>query len=222
MRIWAIVSRKGGAGKTTVAVNLAIAGREAGLRTMVADIDPLRSASDALRSRLDGSGLLIETAAAKLFAVVNAGRRTGCELLVIDTPAAPESDMVAAMNAADLSVIVSRPTYLDIAAGLKTVEAVRRLGRSGTMVLNQCPPTRLGTESSSVARTLIALEQAGIIVCPQALRARTAFQISMASGYGVTESDPRGRAAAEIRLLFNYLVDKSAAATLPVRRAAND
>ena len=39
MKTLAVISRKGGAGKTTLSVNLAITAHLAGLKTMIADID---------------------------------------------------------------------------------------------------------------------------------------------------------------------------------------
>jgi chromosome partitioning protein len=40
MKTVAIISQKGGAGKTTVAIHLAVAAEQHGLRTAVFDLDP--------------------------------------------------------------------------------------------------------------------------------------------------------------------------------------
>ena len=44
MKTVAILSRKGGTGKTTLAVNLSVAAHKAGLSTLLVDIDPQASA----------------------------------------------------------------------------------------------------------------------------------------------------------------------------------
>src|SRR5690349_11020306 len=98
----AVVSRKGGAGKTTVAVNLTLAARALGVKAVLADADPLRSACEVLRDREEGASLLVETSASKLFALTEASRRAGAELLIIDTPACPEQDVAEAVRVADL------------------------------------------------------------------------------------------------------------------------
>src|SRR6185369_2080424 len=103
----------------------------------LADADPMRSACEVLKGREEAAGFLVETAASKLFALTEACRRSGAELLIIDTPAAPEADVAEAAKAADLCVAVARPTYLDIAAAVLSVAVIQRLGREGLIVLNQ-------------------------------------------------------------------------------------
>ena len=51
MKTITVLSRKGGSGKTTLAVNLALMAFLRGHKVLLADIDPQRSASDALRAR---------------------------------------------------------------------------------------------------------------------------------------------------------------------------
>ncbi|THD57445.1 ParA family protein [Phenylobacterium sp.] len=116
MKTIAVLSRKGGAGKTTVAVSLGIAAQQAGLKAVVADIDPIRSAAVALRGRTAPASILIETTPGKLRAVRDACWRNGCNLLIVDTPPAPTSDVVKAIDVADFCLAVARPSALDIAA----------------------------------------------------------------------------------------------------------
>ena len=75
MRTISIVSRKGGAGKTTLAVHLALAAHLRGHRAMLADADPQRSASEALKLRQAAAPRRVETAGPKLFALQIAAAR---------------------------------------------------------------------------------------------------------------------------------------------------
>jgi len=202
MKTITVLSRKGGAGKTTVAVSLALAARQAGLKAVVADIDPLHSAGEVLRDRPEGDGLLIETAAAKLFILGEVSRKQGVDLLVIDTPVGPEANIVLAMNASDLCLAVARPSPLDIAAVMQSVALMRQIGAPGLVVLNQCPPLRSGEEHPVVQRAIEALRFGGVPTTESRLRSRTAYQQAFAQHCGVTEWDPEGEAAADvIRLL---------------------
>lgn len=190
MQTIAVVARKGGAGKTTLAVHLAIAGYLRGIRTLLADADPQRSASGALKGRTAPGPKLIETNGPKLFALQDMARRAGHDLLVIDTPCAPEHDVARAMTIADLTLIVVRPTFLDIAAAVHSADAARRLGRPTKIVLNQAYSMRQGREPASVQKALEALRFTGMPVCPEVIRARSSMQTALANGRSVEEYGP--------------------------------
>jgi chromosome partitioning protein len=201
----AVISRKGGAGKTTLAVNLAITAHLSGLKTMLADIDPQRSATDALRARNGDGPVLAEINAGKLFSTRVQAQHGDYDALVIDTPAAPETDGLQAINCADLCVLVCRPTFLDIASVVRSAEAVRRLGKKGVIVLSQAPSRRNGVEPPSVLKAAEALRFTGMSLAPIGLRARTAFQQSLAHGRSVCEWEPGSAAAEEISRLWDLI-----------------
>jgi chromosome partitioning protein len=218
----AVMSRKGGAGKTTVAVNLTLAARALGVKAVLADADPLRSACEVLRGRDEAAGLLFETSASKLFALTEASRRAGAELLIIDTPAAPEADVAEAVKVADLCLAVSRPSYLDLAATVQSVQIVQRLGREGMIVLNQCAPPRHNVEPPAVVKAFEALRFAGLPVTPMALRSRVIYQTAFAQGRSVLEINEEGAASDEIRALFRHVWGVIGGERRPVPSTAND
>jgi chromosome partitioning protein len=215
MKTICVLSRKGGSGKTTVSVSLAVAAQQAGLKTVLADIDPMRSAAVALARREDAASLLLETSAAKLRAVQAACRQEGCDLLIIDTPPAPEVDVARAVEVADLCLAVARPSALDLAAVTETIRLIRRRGSRGVIVLNQCAPLRGGAESPL---TLAAVEQLafnGLGVANAKLRSRVAYQHATGQSRGVTEWSPASEAAADILRLLAEVSDRLMAGERP-------
>ncbi len=201
----AVISRKGGAGKTTLAVNLTLAAHLAGWKTMLADIDPQRSASDALRSRGEPGPSIAEINAGKLFQTRSNAMHDAYDVMLIDTPAAPDSDVAIAVNSADLCVLVCRPTFLDIASVARSAEMVRRLGKAGLIVLNQAPPKRGGLEPVSVQKAIEALRFCGLPIAPVGMRARTIYQQAIARGRSVGEWDAASPAAQEIDRLWTHV-----------------
>ena len=205
MKTLAVISRKGGAGKTTLAVNLALTSHLVGWKTMLADMDPQRSASDALRARGAAGPTLAETTAGKLFQARSQALHDAYDLMVIDTPVAPDADVALAVNSADLCVLVCRPTFLDIASVARSAEMVRRLGKSGLIVLNQAPSKRVGLEPVSVQKSVEALRFCGLPIAPIGLRSRAVYQQSIARGRSVVEWDPANPAAQEISRLWVHV-----------------
>lgn len=223
MKTLAVMSRKGGAGKTTVAVNLMLAARAMGVRAVLADADPMRSAHEVLKGREEAEALLFETSASKLFALTEACRRSGAELLIIDTPAAPEADVAEAVKVADLCLAVARPTYLDLAAAVLSVAVIQRLGKEGLIALNQCPPSRAGIEPPAVVKAFEALKFANLPVAATALRARLVYQTAFAEGRSVLEIDRGGPAAFEVRDLFGQVWRRmNGEAAAPMANANDD
>lgn len=208
MKTVTVLSRKGGAGKTTVSVNLGLAAMEQGLRVVVADIDPLRSASEVLRGRKEAASLLIETNARKLTLLQETCMANRCDLLIIDTPTQPEEDVALAIRAADVCVAVTRPTRLDVAAVGQTIELLLRQRARALVMLNQCPPKRGDTESDLVVHALELLRQAGLPVAHTRLRSRVAYQRAFAESQSVTEWDAASAPAADVIALLAEVQDQ--------------
>jgi chromosome partitioning protein len=200
-----VLSRKGGSGKTTLAVNLALTAFLAGRKVLLADIDPQRSASDALRSRVEPGPTLADITAGKLFLTKSNAMREGFDYLFIDTPAAPEADVAQAVNIADFCLVAGRPSFLDLAPIVRTAEAVRRLGKSGMVVLNQAHTNRPEVAPVAFPEIMEALRFCGLPLAPHGLRSREAFQKAMAQGRCVSEFEPGSPAARDLERLWAHV-----------------
>ena len=203
MKNIAVIARKGGSGKTTVAVNLALAAHRRGHAVELADTDPQGSSAEVMKVRKDDGPRVVQTTGEALYAARDEPHaETG--LRVLDTPAGAEDAIGHAIALAQVSVIVVRPTFLDLAATLQTAQILRRLRRPGLILLNQAPVTREGVEPPAVKRALDALRLMQLPVVPVILRSRAAYQTSLALGRSVEELGP-GPAADEVARLWAYL-----------------
>jgi chromosome partitioning protein len=206
MRTLAVISRKGGVGKTTLSVNLAVSAWQAGIKTVVADLDSQRSAGAWLKARGARPGpAVIETTAGKLFPMWSAAGNSGCELMVLDTPASAEAETLQALRLADLVLLVSRPNYFDVSALTRSIELMRQFEKPGLIVLNQAPSRRNGLEPESVLKAIRALKLTGVPIAPMGLRHRASFPASAAHGLSVDEYDPDGYGAREIDGVWNQV-----------------
>ena len=116
MKTLAIPSPKGGSGKTTLALHLAVAGRQDGKTAVIADLDEQASATMWRKARQEPLPHVQPTHSAALDASAPEARRQGVDVLFIDT--APQSDKPAinAAEAADLVLIVCKPSVMDLRA----------------------------------------------------------------------------------------------------------
>jgi len=205
MRTIAVIARKGGSGKSTVALHIALAAHLRGRRVFVADTDAQRSTSNVLRGRQGSGPDLAATSGAKLFALQISAARAGAELMVIDTPAVVEEELSHAIVAADLCLLVIRPTFLDLAAAAQTTDIVRRLRKPLLVVLNQAAPARAGIDPPSVKRALQVLEMLRLPVVPTFLRSRAGYQSALDTGRSVEELEHQAEASQEVAGLWDFV-----------------
>ncbi len=205
MRTLAVLSRKGGVGKTTLSVNLAVSAWRAGLRTVLVDLDPQRSAALWGRIRDRPGPAVISTTAGKLFPVWSAAENAGCELMLLDTPAGGEDETLQAIRLADMCLLVCRPNRFDIDALQHSIDLVRQLNKPSLVVLNQAPSRRLGQEPESVCTAARELRASGVRLADTGLRNRAAFPASAARGLSIEELDPACPGSREVAGVWSQL-----------------
>src|SRR5512134_697468 len=116
MKTVAVISQKGGSGKTTIALHLAVAGALAGKNTAIIDLDPQASAAKWSDRRETDLPVVISAQAARLRKEMDRVRDFGGEFLIIDTAPHSDSAAIEAAQAADLVIIPCRPAILDLEA----------------------------------------------------------------------------------------------------------
>jgi chromosome partitioning protein len=201
MRTIAFVTQKGGSGKSTLASSLAVAAAEVGERVCVIDMDPQASLLSWAKTReIDDVGVVASTAG-RLPAAIEGLEKKGITLVIIDTPGADGAASTAAMREADLNVIPSRPSIFDLWASTQTRAALKAASSEFVFMLNQCPPAQ---QSARVDAAVAALEEMGGLISPLVL-ARVDYQEAARHGLGVTEINPNGAAAQEMRALWASL-----------------
>jgi chromosome partitioning protein len=198
MHAIAFVTQKGGAGKSTLAACLAVAAQETGEQVFLLDMDSQGSLLSWGQSRGAGTPLVDTITPVKLEAALATLAGNGYTLAMIDTAGADTAAAAAAMRAADLCLIPARPTAFDIRATEKTRDALKTLGCEYAFILNQCPP---GPRSSRAHDGARALELMGGLVTPM-IASRVDYQTAAVTGQGVTELNPQGKAAEEMRELW--------------------
>ena len=201
MRTIAFVTQKGGSGKSTLASSLAVAAQEMKEKVCVVDMDPQGSLTNSARTRGSDDIEVVASGAARLPSALASFASKGCTLAIIDTPGAEGLASSAAMAAADLNIIPCRPSLFDLWASAHTRSALKALGSDFVFLLNQCPPAQ---QSARVRDGVETLEEMGALIVPLIL-SRVDYQEAARHGCGVTEFNPRGAAAEEMRGLWTSI-----------------
>jgi chromosome partitioning protein len=199
MHTIAILSQKGGTGKTTLALNLAIAAETAGHSAVVIDLDPQASAKGWHDSRAQESPVVISVQATRLAEALRTAKEHGAKVVVIDTAPHSESTALAAARAADVVLIPCRPGILDLRAISASADICALAKASAVAVINAVP-----SRGSLAQEAFEAISGYGIEVAPVRVGQRMAFVHSLTAGQGVLEYEMEGKAAQEIKELYEW------------------
>ncbi|MBS1259096.1 MAG: hypothetical protein MAG551_02162 [Candidatus Scalindua arabica] len=205
MKIITLLAQKGGTGKTTLSIHLAVIAAAASKKTVIADIDPQQSAMFWRKRRQLEDPQVIGMTASNLNQTIFDLKNKNTDLLVIDTAPHSESDSIIAANAADIILIPSRPAILDLEAIGASVNIVKKAETKGVIVLNGCPFPGWFGETAIVTEARDALTVYGLPVAPVSLANRVAFSHSLIDGRAVTEFDQKGKAASEMEGLYRWI-----------------
>lgn len=201
MHVVALLSQKGGTGKTTLSLHLAVAAEKAGHVAAVIDLDPQASAAGWKDSRPGETPVVVSIPASRLPQALELARNAGADLVLLDT--APHSSEVAlaAAEAADLVLIPCRAGILDLRAIGTTARLAKIADKPAYVVLNSMPPR--ATHVTADARDAVAVH--GLEVAPITVQQRAAYAHALTAGQTAQEYEPVGKAANEMARLYAWL-----------------
>jgi chromosome partitioning protein len=202
MKILSLIAQKGGTGKTTLSIHLAVQAHVDRLKVLLIDLDPQASATAWWRRRTAETPALTQGKAETLAQVLDAARDQGYDLAVIDTAPHNSEGAVTTARLSDHVLIPTRPAILDLDAIGTSTELLNQEGVKAEIVLNACPPpTRYG-QPQIVIEARQALKIYGLPVSVTSISQRAAFSHALIDGHAVMEYDRKGKAAQELERLW--------------------
>lgn len=198
----AVVAEKGGVGKTTLSLALAVAAVQAGRKVAVLDLDPQATAAQWTDRRTPEFPWVVATPATRLRAAIENAKGQGVDFLVVDTPPHAGTDAVEAARCADLVLVPMEPHLFSLETLPKLDNLLKLAGDvPATFVVSKCSVQ--GREARDAAEFI---KGQGFDVCPVTLHLRAAHRHAGNVGQTAQEYDPGGKAAEEAKQVYMYTI----------------
>lgn len=200
MRKIVMANQKGGVGKSTLGAHLAVEAEAQGAGPVaLIDIDPQGTMADWWNSRQAATPLFAAVDVSQLATQLAALEKAGVALVIIDTPGSIHPSVQQAMAQADLVVMPTRPSPLDLRAIRPTIALVEATEKKMLFVINAAK-----ARARLTSQAAIALSQYGT-VAPIIVSDRTDYAAAMTDGRTLPEVDARSAGATEIMELWKYV-----------------
>lgn len=200
MRTIALVSQKGGSGKSSIAVHLAVAAVRKKKSVAVLDLDPQGSVVGWAKRRGQDDVAVAAARAQEVPRLLASAKEQGADFAIIDTAGRAAIDTARVLALVDVAIVPCRVGLYDLEASVQTAAEVKAAKvKVATFVLNQVPSR--GSRHQEAREALSAM----LPVCPVMLHSYLAFGDALNDGRSVEELDPNGKAATEIRALYGWI-----------------
>lgn len=202
MNTVAVMTQKGGSGKTTLTVNLAVAASLDHKQTGIVDLDPQGTSSAWGDDRQGEPPEVVSGFASRLPKLIEGAQKAGTQMVFLDLAPRAQGDHKLAAEIADVVLIPCRPSLFDLRAIQLTWDLCNNVLNKPTWIVFTCAAPH---DDRELAESTEAMERAGFRICPVVIHQRKAFVKSAAKGLGVQELEPRGKGAYEIQTLYKWV-----------------
>ena len=203
MKTLAVVSHKGGTGKSTLSIHLAVQAQLEGRDTLLVDLDHHSSTVAEWASiRTDKHPLAVTAKVSDITELQQQATDEAFDLLVLDCPPYLNDDTDLITKLADFTILPTSPRFADICTLPRGIEKIHQ---PFSVVLNSCTPDAVGQTSFKTAQVYQMLNDSGITVSPVHIIRLEAFTEALNYGHGVTEYQSNGKASKQIKMLLDWL-----------------
>ena len=207
-KVITIAQQKGGTGKTTLAVHLALAFiKYHNLKVAIIDTDPQGSLGKWFMIRTEkknsNDNLTFKTASLWGAQYESKTLKNDHDIVIIDTPPKIESDARPAIEAADLVLIPMSASHVDFWATGAIVDIAKKANKKILIQIN-----RSNQRSKLITKTNDFIKSLDLLSTNTIIGNRQIYASSMGEGKTAVEKQKKGNAVEEIKNLSEQILSE--------------
>ncbi len=202
MKVWMVIGKKGGIGKTTLSLNLAVASVLSGMKTLTIELDSQKSLSYWWETRENDGPHHIQCSAHQLSEELAKAVQHGFELVIIDTPGYESAELTPMIKFSTICLVPCQPSLDDCRSVSDTIQVIKKLHKPFVIIASRCPATGNDFQEFNTGMSTLG------IVCPTPTIERKGYKRAYAIGLGVMEYESDKKAASEINSIFQWVKKK--------------
>ncbi len=203
MKTIAFTSHKGGVGKSTLAIHLAVQAHLQGLDVLLVDLDSIsRTSSEWASIRQQEQPVVVTAELSDIRELYQQAKEEKFDLLILDCPPYLTEQVLEVSRLADCTILPVPPRFPELQSLSKFID---ELDHTCFVVLNSCVPDRDDVSSFDLSEVSEMLEDHEIPVSPVHASRSEALSDALNTGIGVCEYEDGGEAAGEIKELLDWV-----------------
>lgn len=198
-----VIGQKGGGGKTTISINIAVRAAERDKAVVIIDVDQQGNSAKWRDRRKSENVAVVATHPNRIKQTIDTAQKHGAEFIAIDSPGHNDSAVIETVRAPDIVLLPVEAQMFHF----DTLPAMRNLIRIGGgkptwVVINKLHPAA-SVQAEKLKELLI--DTYSIPVCPVHLSQYAVYATSSDVGLTTLEQEPESKAAEEIRNLYKFI-----------------
>lgn len=205
MKVLSLLNEKGGAGKSTVAINLACALHRSGRRVVLIDADPQGTARDWREASPEGADLPPVVILDRPELLLSSLKTIAADIVVIDTPAKAEKMSANVVRISDIAIIPVQPSAADVWASAAAVKLIQSKRDVGGTIEAAFLATRVSS-TTNLSKEILKGDwnEYGIDMLDQSISNRVSYAQALSDGVSVFQTKD-AQAKAEIDSILKEL-----------------
>ncbi len=204
MKTIAFISHKGGVGKSTLAIHLAVQAKQQGQETLLVDLDSISCTASEWAGIRDLQQPLVVTADLSDVPELHAqAKDESFDLLILDCPPYLTDDTLTISSIADFNLLAVAPRFSELQSLSKYIDLI---DQPYSIILNSCVEGSDIEESFKTSEVMQMFEEHDIPVSPVIFNRLEAYTDTLNTGHAVCESQAEGEAAVKITELLNWIL----------------